>query len=49
MTWRKSTIPKAILDRIAERAFKVSFRETVEALYKGKKICIKSRESARRS
>lgn len=35
--WRKNTIPKAILDRIAEKAFKVSFRERVEALCKGKK------------
>lgn len=37
VTWRKNTIPKAILDVIAEKAFKVSFRERVEALYKGKK------------
>lgn len=35
--WGKNTTPKAILGRIAEKAFKVSFRERVEALYKGKK------------
>lgn len=35
--WRKNTVPKAILAMIAEKASKVSFRERVEALYKGKK------------
>lgn len=47
--WRKSIILKVILDRIVERVFKVFFREIVEVLYKGKKICIKLRESVRRS